>query len=127
MTKPLLEKVDAVLVNVPDIEQALEFYENKLGQELCWRKEKTAAVKLGDAELVLSTELNQETDILVKSVQETVQIIINAGGKVIVEPEPIEVGFMAVVADPFGNELTLVDLSKGLYQTDANGNVIGVA
>lgn len=34
---------------------------------------------------------------------------------------------MAVVTDAFGNELVLVDLSKGLYRTDATGNVVGLA
>ena len=32
----------------------------------------------------------------------------------------------AVVADPFGNRLVLVDLSKGAYTTDADGSVTGV-
>jgi hypothetical protein len=32
-----------------------------------------------------------------------------------------------VVADAFGNLLTVVDLSKGRYRTDAGGNVTGVA
>jgi len=34
---------------------------------------------------------------------------------------------VAVIADPFGNPLTVVDLSKGRYVTDAEGNVTGVA
>jgi hypothetical protein len=36
------------------------------------------------------------------------------------------VGRVAVVADPFGNALVLLDLSAGRYVTDAEGNVIGV-
>jgi hypothetical protein len=36
------------------------------------------------------------------------------------------VGRVAVVADPFGNRLTLLDLSKGRYLTDADGIVTGV-
>ncbi|CAN5881494.1 hypothetical protein BH23ACT2_BH23ACT2_24250 [soil metagenome] len=31
------------------------------------------------------------------------------------------------MADPFGNVLVLVDLSKGRYTTDEGGTVIGVA
>jgi hypothetical protein len=34
---------------------------------------------------------------------------------------------VAVVADPFGNPLAVVDLGKGRYVTDADGNVTGVA
>jgi catechol 2,3-dioxygenase-like lactoylglutathione lyase family enzyme len=35
-------------------------------------------------------------------------------------------GQVGVVADPFGNRLTLLDLSKGRYLTDADGIVTGV-
>jgi hypothetical protein len=34
---------------------------------------------------------------------------------------------VAVVADPFGHPLTIVDLGKGRYVADAEGNVTGVA
>ena len=43
------------------------------------------------------------------------------------EPFDIPVGRLAVVADPFGNTLVLLDLSKGRYVTDATGNVKAVA
>jgi hypothetical protein len=33
---------------------------------------------------------------------------------------------VAVVRDPFGNLLVLLDLSKGTYTTDADGMVTGV-
>jgi len=36
------------------------------------------------------------------------------------------VGRVAVVADPFGNILVLLDLSKGHYVTDTAGNVTAV-
>ena len=41
-------------------------------------------------------------------------------------PEDIPVGRMAVVSDPFGNPLVLLDLSKGTFRTDHDGNVTGV-
>jgi hypothetical protein len=43
------------------------------------------------------------------------------------EPEEIPVGRVAVVADPFGNPLVILDLSKGRYVTDGGGQVTGVA
>jgi hypothetical protein len=39
----------------------------------------------------------------------------------------IPVGRLAVVQDPFGNVLVLIDLSKGTYTTDEDGSVTGVA
>ncbi|MEX2008463.1 MAG: VOC family protein [Candidatus Spechtbacterales bacterium] len=123
---PLLKKVDAVLVKVPDIETGINFYCKQLGQQLIWRKDTMAAVSLGESELVLSTTLDPETDILVESVEEAVEAIVKAGGSVVVEVQDIPVGKAAVVKDPFGNHLTLVDLSKGTYQTDEAGNVTGL-
>jgi predicted enzyme related to lactoylglutathione lyase len=49
-----------------------------------------------------------------------------AGGQVVAGPSDIPVGRLAVVADVFGNELVLVDLSRGNYETDHEGNVTGV-
>jgi predicted enzyme related to lactoylglutathione lyase len=55
-----------------------------------------------------------------------VEIILEAGGKVILKPTQIPVGRLAVVSDPFGNALVLLDLSAGRYVTDADGRVLGV-
>ncbi len=44
-----------------------------------------------------------------------------------VAPQDITVGKVTVVADPFGNRLTLVDLSKGTYLTDQADDVTGLA
>jgi hypothetical protein len=33
---------------------------------------------------------------------------------------------LAVVADPFGNALVLLDLSAGTYVTDQDGHAVGV-
>jgi len=124
---PVLKKVDAVLVKVPSIEQGLDFYREQLGMQTVWKKEDMAAVRLGESELVLSTKLEPETDFLVESVEHTVKVFEVAGGKVVLPPEDISVGKVAVVEDPFGNKLTLVDLSKGLYETDETGKVTGIS
>lgn len=124
---PLLKRVDAVLVKVPSIQEGLDFYFAMLGHALLWKTDEAAALQLGDTELVLSTRFNPETDILVESVSHAVDMIVKAGGSIVVEPTDIPVGKVAVVKDPFGNTLTLVDLSKGTYQTDEDGRVTGVA
>lgn len=114
---PVLKKVDAVLVKVPSIQEGLDFYREQLGMQTVWKKEDMAAVRLGESELVLSTKLDPETDFLVESVDHAVTVFKNAGGKIVAPPEDIPVGRVAVVEDPFGNRLTLVDLSKGVYKT----------
>lgn len=125
--KPLLRRIDAVLVRVPDIDEGLAFYRDRLGMQLRWRRDGSAAVRLGDSELVLTTELDPETDLLVDSVSEAVGVFSEAGGSVLVGPQDIPVGKVAVVEDPFGNRLTIVDLSKGTYLTDGSGTVTGLA
>lgn len=63
---------------------------------------------------------------LVTSADDAAAIIEAAGGRVVTEPFDIPVGRVAVVADPFGNTLVLLDLSKGHYVTDETGNVTGI-
>ena len=45
----------------------------------------------------------------------------------LVEPADIPIGRLAVVEDPFGNRLVLLDSTKGTYDTDESGAVTGVS
>ena len=125
---PLIRKVDCIRFYVPDLEAGLAFYRDQLGHELIWRTPSAAGLRLPDtdAELVIQTEdQRQETDLLVASADEAAQAIEQAGGKLIVPPFDIQVGRCVVVEDPWGNPLVLLDLSKGLFKKDTNGNVVG--
>jgi len=125
--EPLLRKVDCVQISVPDLDAGLRFYRDGLGLELKWRDDTQAGLRLGDTELVLQTERpGLETDFLVDSAEEAVRRIEALGGTVLSSPEDIQVGRVAVVADPFGNPLVLLDLSKGTFRTDHDGTVTGV-
>jgi catechol 2,3-dioxygenase-like lactoylglutathione lyase family enzyme len=134
MTRPprpegLLRKVDCVRIPVPDLDQGLAFYRDRLGHDLLWRSETAAGLRLpdGDSELVLQTrDPDPEVDFLVDSVDEAAADLVGAGATALVEPFDIPVGRAAVLVDPFGNPLTIVDLSKGRYVTDTGGNVTGV-
>jgi predicted enzyme related to lactoylglutathione lyase len=124
-----LRKVDCVRLPVPDLDRGLAFYRDRLGHELLWRSDTAAGLRLADSdtELVLQTERPQpEVDLLVDSADRAAARLAQAGGTVLVEPFDIPVGRAAVVADPFGNPLTILDLSKGRYLTDADGNVTGI-
>jgi predicted enzyme related to lactoylglutathione lyase len=130
-TSPLFQKVDAVTIPVPSLDDGLEFYRDGLGHPLLWRNDAAGQAGLrlpaSDTELVLSTEQGYEPDWLVESVDEAVAAIRVAGGRLLAEPVHIPVGRAAVVVDPFGNTLVLLDLSTGRYVTDRAGNVKGVA
>ena len=126
----LLRKVDCVQIPVPDLDDGLAFYRDRLGHELVWRTESAAGLRLADSDSELVLHIQRplpEVDFLVGSVDQAAAQLIRAGGTLVVEPVDIPVGRVAVVADPFGNPLTILDLSKGRYRTDADGNVTGVA
>jgi predicted enzyme related to lactoylglutathione lyase len=129
-TSALLRMVDSVTVPVPDLDQGLRFYRDRLGHELLWRNDAIgqAGLRLPESstELVLSTGLGYAPTWLVASVEQASETFVAAGGHVLAEPVRIAVGRVAVVADPFGNALVLLDLSVGRYVTDPEGNVIGV-
>jgi predicted enzyme related to lactoylglutathione lyase len=131
MTDPLLRKVDAVTVRVPDLDAGIAFYVQSLGHSLNWRNDGIGSAGLAlpesDTEIVLTTEHGYEPNWLVESADDAVRTIEKAGGAQLVATFDIPVGRVAVVADPFGNALVLVDLSKGRYATDVAGNVTGIA
>ncbi|HWC31295.1 MAG TPA: VOC family protein [Dehalococcoidia bacterium] len=129
MAEPLISKVDCVSFPVPDLEEALEFYRDALGHQLIWRTDSAAGLRLpeSEAELVLRTESRApETDLKVESVPEAVSRFRDAGGSVVSGPFEIPIGQCAVVVDPYGNQLVLLDSSKGTYRTDSDGNVVGL-
>ncbi len=73
----------------------LQFYRDQLGHELVWRNDAVGQVGLrlpeSQAELVLSTNLEYAVNWLVTSVSEAVETVVEAGGKVILEPTQIPV------------------------------------
>jgi lactoylglutathione lyase len=130
MSKPLFQRVDCVRLYVPDLNAGLAFYRDGLGHALIWRTEEQAGLRLpgDDTEIVLHTEPQPpEIDFKVDSADAAAAHFEEAGGKVIVPPFDIQIGRCAVVRDPWGNQLILLDSSKGLLVTDDEGNVIGNA
>lgn len=128
-TKPLIQKVDCVRLSVSDLDAGLAFYRDELGHELIWRTEHQVGLRLpnDDTEIVLHTEPKApEIDLKVHSAADAATVRFEeAGGRVIVPPFDIQIGRCVVVRDPWGNELVLLDTSRGLLATDAEGNVVG--
>ena len=126
----LFLKLDAVTIPVPDLDSSIAFYGDQLGHRLLWRNDAMGQAGLApprsETEIVLSVEHRYEPNWLVRSVDDAVQRIVDAGGSKLVSPFDIPVGRVAVAADPFGNALVLVELSKGRYVTDGEHRVTGV-
>ena len=126
----VLVDVDAVTLTVPDLDEGLRVYRDALGHELLWRNDSTGQAGLrtanGTAEIVLATREPSAPNWLVRSADEAAAAFVEAGGRILAGPSDIPVGRLAVVADPFGNVLVLVDLTKGTYTVDREGHVTGV-
>jgi lactoylglutathione lyase len=128
--QPLIRKVDCVRLYVPDLDAGLAFYRDRLGHALIWRTEDAVGLRLPDtdAEIVLHTERAEpEIDLLVDSADGAAARFEAAGGRIVAGPFDIQIGRAVVVQDPWGNQFVLLDASKGLLVTDADGNVVGNA
>ena len=121
-----LKKIDAVLHWVGDIDEAIRFYVEIMGLKLGWRDESMAGLLFpgNDSELVLHTDdslPNPNISFQVEDVEEFVDEYREKGYKVLVEPFDIRCGMCAVLSDPYGNGIEVMDLTKfdGVPRFDA--------
>ena len=128
LSEPLFRKLDCYSLPVENLDSAIAFY-RALGHQLIWREGTHAAglqLPDSDAEIVLHTDNRPiETYFLVKSVPKAIECIKNAGGTLVTGPFEIQVGLYAMLHDPWNNPLVILDFSKGILETDLEGNVIG--
>ena len=127
-TQPLFRKVDCIRIPVADLDAGLAFYRDALGHELNWRTATAAGLRMPDskAEIVIHTEAQPlEIDLLVESVESAAQRFVDSGGRIVSGPFDIAIGKCAVVSDPWGNVLVMLDLTKGKLTIDAEGNATG--
>lgn len=125
---PLIDRIDCIRLAVSDLDAGLRFYRDRLGHTLVWRTDSAAGLRLPgtDAEIVIHTEsIPPEIDLRVDSADAAARRFEAAGGQIVVPPFDIQIGRCVVVQDPWGNRFVLLDLSKGLLNTDEDGNVIG--
>ena len=122
-SRPLFRKLDNLLLRVADLDAAISFYRDRLGHRVLWRSDEAVGFALPDtdAELVAHLNIGPETDILVEDVDEAFAFFLSAGGEALQRPFDIAIGRCARVRDPFGNELVLLDQSKGALATDPRG------
>ncbi len=124
----MFRKVDCLLLRVPDLDAALRFYRDRLRMRMAWiRDGESAGLRMSDSEteLVLAQEPGApETDLLVDSADAACREFVEAGGTVVSEPLDIPIGRYARVKDPWGNELAILDMSKGPLKVDSAGKVL---
>jgi predicted enzyme related to lactoylglutathione lyase len=123
----ILRKIDCVMIRVDDLESAGKFYQNTLGLAPLWSDEHSLALGMpeSDAEIVLHDDPkiphNCNVHYLVNDVVETVAKIEGNGCRVIVAPFDVRIGKCAVVSDPSGNQLNLIDMTRGPVQYNLRG------
>lgn len=125
----LLKNVDCIELYVSDLDDGMKYYCDSMGLKLLWRAETSVGLGMENdiAEIVLQTDRKKiNVDFKVESVVDSVERIIHSGGKIIYGPFDIPIGKCAVVQDKWENEYVILDMSKGRYVTDENGNVLGV-
>jgi lactoylglutathione lyase len=122
----MLRKIDCVMIWVEDPGAAAVYCSDVFGLRRLWQDE--SSVGLGfpetDAEVVLhcDSEIPSAVEVyyLVDDVLCSVGVLRENGCTVVAEPFDIPIGKCAVVRDPFGTTLCLLDMGKGHRQPDAD-------
>ena len=112
----LLRKIDCVMLRVTDLDAAASFYGRVFGLRPLWRDATSVGMGLPetDAEVVLHTMADDlPVHYLVDDVRAAVAAYRAAGCRVRTEPFEVAIGWCAVVEDPDGNALGVLDMSKG--------------
>ena len=125
----LFTYVDCIELYVSTLDDGIKYYCDSLGLKLLWRSETSVGLGMenGITEVVLQTDRKwMNVDFKVDSVLDSVEKIIEAGGKIIEGPFDIPIGKCAIIQDKWKNQYVILDMTKGKYVTDETGNVIGV-
>ncbi len=115
----MLRKIDCVMIRVEDVKAATAYYAEVFGLRPVWWGEDAAGLVFpeSDAEIVVhrypDIPSGVEVHYLVANVAAAVPILESKGCKILVEPFDIGIGKCAVIEDPFGTRLCILDMTKG--------------
>ncbi len=114
-----LRKVDAVMHLVDDIYKAATFYETVMGLKRGWTDDENKMIGMlfpgNDTEIVLHMNKylpNPNVSFQVEDVNVFVENYKAKGYKVLEEPFDIRCGKCAILEDPYGNRLEIMDITK---------------
>ena len=113
-----LLKVDNIMYRVKNLEKARVFYCDVLGLQEVWedKERKMLGFRLAksDAEIVIHNDPNVPDftfSFLVDNVQEFIKEKMDQGLTLTFGPIPVRCGFYALLQDPDGNNIPIIDLS----------------
>lgn len=114
-----LVKVDSIMFRVKDLEQAAEFYNSVLGLKRVWTDVDRGMIGFilagSVSEIVIhddSSIPNPSFSFLVEDVEVFCDEYREKGYAVLTEPFEVRSGHFAILADPDGNEIPIIDLSR---------------
>lgn len=127
----MLRKIDCVMIRVDNIEAAAAYYAEVFGLRPQWSGDDSIGLVFPetDAEVVLHCDPNipssVEVHYLVDDVVAVVADYTAKGCRVLVQPFDITIGKCAVIQDPFGTRLCILDMTKGPRPLNLAGSTTG--
>ncbi|HZS78594.1 MAG TPA: VOC family protein [Ktedonobacteraceae bacterium] len=118
----MLRKIDCIMIRVDDVESVAQYYARVFGLRPQWSGDDAIGLVFpeSDAEIVLHNYPDMpspaEVHYLVDDVVAAVAHYAEQGCQVLVEPFDITIGKCAVIQDPFGTRLCILDMTKGARQ-----------
>jgi lactoylglutathione lyase len=115
----MFKKIDCVMIRVDDIAAGEKFYSEVFGLKPLWREARSVGMRLPetDAEIVLHNNPDipnkVEVHYLVDNVVMAVKNYAGKGCRVLVQPFDVLIGRCAVIQDPFGTTICLLDQTSG--------------
>jgi lactoylglutathione lyase len=114
----MLRKIDCVMLRVDDLDAAADYYARVFGLRQLWRDDVSVGMAMAetDAEIVLHTmdlPADRSVHYLVDDVSAAVATCAEQGCVIREAPFDIAIGKCAVLEDPFGNTINILDMSKG--------------
>jgi lactoylglutathione lyase len=115
----MFKKIDCVMIRVDDVSVAEKFYADVFGLKPLWREAGAVGMNMPetDAEIVLhnSAEIPNKVEVhyLVDDVVAAVKSYGEKGCRVLEAPFDVLIGKCAVIQDPFGTLICVLDLSSG--------------
>lgn len=114
-----LLKIDCIMHRVTDLDATSKFYTEVMGLRVGWTDKEHEMIGLlfpgNNSELVIHTNptlQNPSYSFSVENVEEFCKTYKEKGYKVIVEPFDVRCGKYAVLEDPDGNIMEIIDLTK---------------
>jgi lactoylglutathione lyase len=115
----MLQKIDCVMIRVDNLEAAAAYYVSVFGLRPQWSEGDTIGLAFPetDAEVVLHNNphipSSVEVHYLVDNVIDAAAHFAAQGCHILVPPFDITIGKCAVIRDPFGTRLCILDMTKG--------------